>query len=168
MRTSRSPVTLTRSSLLGYRNTMSYVCDHGRAGGYWGGCGACSPPADEVELLEEAEGLARTIYSETVLESSAVQMKRMTTALARAKWEGRNGVTGESKFVVCYLIINGQTLNSWRHEVSYEEIVKLAGMSGTPTMTCSQTGKDGFTMTPGMVVRTGREMIFNVAHTGSA
>lgn len=74
----------------------------------------------------------------------------------------------EREKVQCYLIINGQTLNSWRHEVSYEEIVKIAGMSGDPTMVCSQRGKDGFTMTPGMVVRTGREMIFSVAHTGNA
>lgn len=71
--------------------------------------------------------------------------------------------------VMGYLIINGRTWNNFKKEISYEEVVGMAELKGTPTVVCTPDGdRKSFTLLPRTTIRTGKQMIFNVQHTGNA
>lgn len=74
---------------------MTYECDHGKDGGYWGGCGACSPPADAPGLLMDAREQARLLWGKLYRLSDIPEdwLELVATALAGARWEGENELT---------------------------------------------------------------------------
>ncbi len=68
------------------------------------------------------------------------------------------------------ITINGKKVQVDLPNLSYEEVVKLAGMEGTPSMTyfVRMTRSISGSLTPGGSVNLHDDMSFNVCHTGSA
>jgi hypothetical protein len=66
------------------------------------------------------------------------------------------------------IIVNARVMEFFKPRISYEEVVELAKMNGTPSMIWrNREGRSGI-MAPGDVVTTGEGMVFNVDHTGNA
>jgi hypothetical protein len=75
---------------------------------------------------------------------------------------------------VTYLLVNGKKMRVELTQLTYEQVLSLAGMTGTPSVvyrwraTLGDVSRQG-TMWPGCEpVHLGDGMIFNVAHTGGA
>ena len=68
------------------------------------------------------------------------------------------------------IIVNGQEHHVEGHDfLAYEQIVMLAGMSGTPSMTWRDRSTNaGGILAPGRSVAVRPGLVFNVAHTGAA
>lgn len=72
------------------------------------------------------------------------------------------------------IIVNGKTIPTVRREIpslTYEEIVKIAGMTGTPSMTWrirrSETNTGGI-LSPGDRIPVQDGLVLNAYHTGNA
>lgn len=64
--------------------------------------------------------------------------------------------------------INGSTFTLFHKELSYEYIVKLAELSGNPSMTISLPSGKHFTLSQGQVVRLEEGAVINIVHTNKA
>lgn len=69
-----------------------------------------------------------------------------------------------------HIVVNGEN-RPWRQSmISYEQLVALSGLQGTPTATYGNgppSNPEGI-LSPGRKVRVRKEMVFDVVHTGNA
>lgn len=69
------------------------------------------------------------------------------------------------------IIVNGQSVVAPRKLLTYEDVVRLAGEVGTPSMMWSikiGQAKQAGTLMPGGKIKVSAGFVFNVAHTGNA